>query len=59
MGLLDKIKDEVGDVVGKIEAATGKVTGNEALQGWGEARQNAAEGHLEHEAQKKGHAEAE
>lgn len=52
MGLLDKIKDEVGDVLGKIEEATGKVTGNEALQGWGAARQDAAEGHQEHEAER-------
>ena len=50
MGLVDKFKTEVDEVVGKLDEFTGKVPGNEALREWGEAKREAAEGHEEHEA---------
>jgi uncharacterized protein YjbJ (UPF0337 family) len=48
MGLIDKVRTEVDEVVGKLEEVAGKVSGNEALREWGEAKHEAAEGHEQH-----------
>lgn len=56
MEFFDKIKNEVDEAIGKLEEVTGKITGNEAMQEWGEAKHLAAEGHLEHEEAEDGQA---
>jgi uncharacterized protein YjbJ (UPF0337 family) len=43
MGLDDKVRNEADDLAGKAKEGTGKLTGNERLEGEGKLQQSEAD----------------